>query len=540
MTSRRSFLKYIAAVPAVAAAQGPVPAEAKASRIALVIGNNAYRTSPLENASNDARAISDLLKQAEFAVDTRIDATRAGMVSAIEAVTDEIKRVAARQVVFYYAGHAVQLDWRNYLLPVDAEIGAPDDIKRQCIDLEMLLGKLSASADRTFVIILDACRNNPFGDTYQVERKGLSQFDAPPGTLLAYSTSPGSVASDGKGKNGLYTENLVRELAVRGAKVEDALKRVRLNVRLASQGTQIPWETTSLERDLYLFPGSEKAASEAEGDAQLEADVAAWARIQGSKDLDDWVGYLRAFPNGRFAEIAQDRIARLTSKRKQPSKIAGRRRAESAIRIDPGVVPVEFTSESANPYSQGLHPLGRKFSVGDSASYTLIDLVRGATQRDFTWRVTAVDVDNNLVEVNKGAQVWDLMGNVVRNTSSQFSTPRQFVPAEVFVGKKWIAAYEAQGLEGGPSRVVNLNFHITRRERVRVPAGEFLAFRAEGRGESNQKRILLEETIWLIPGLNFPIKHARGVRRDRGGYIRQESRELVSLRQILGTAEDEG
>src|SRR6185369_1578014 len=105
---------------------------------------------------------------------------------------------------------------------------------------------------KTLVVLLDACRNEPFGTKYVPEKRGLSQFDAPVGTLLAFATSPGSTASDGTGKNGLYTENLLKELAVRNARIEDALKRVRLAVRLGSRGQQIPWETTSLEGDVYL------------------------------------------------------------------------------------------------------------------------------------------------------------------------------------------------------------------------------------------------------------------------------------------------
>jgi hypothetical protein len=119
------------------------------------------------------------------------------------------------------------------------------------------------------------------------------------------------VASDGEGKNGLYTEHLVRELSQRNTRVEDALKRVRLNVGWPRTVRQIPWETTSLEGDVFIFNGGQKKLSEAELEQQVEADVTEWARIKSSKKIDDWVGYLRSFPNGRFAEIAQMRLARL-------------------------------------------------------------------------------------------------------------------------------------------------------------------------------------------------------------------------------------
>jgi uncharacterized caspase-like protein len=314
MTTRRNFLKALAALPPALsfrpgwAAGGGTP---DPSRLALVIGNSAYSAAPLSNPANDARAIGTLLTQAGFTVDSHLDATRNGMMAAIEAFGAAVKRTETRQVVFYYAGHGAQLDWRNYLLPVDALVEKQEHIRQRCVDLALLLGQFSAAKDKTFVVILDACRNNPFGRAYRPEQQGLSQFDAPVGSLLAYATSPGNVASDGDGKNGLYTEHLVRELSQRNTRIEDALKRVRLNVRLASHGTQIPWETTSLESDVFIFNGEHKKLSEAELEQLVEADVTEWARIKSSKKIDDWVGYLRSFPNGRFAEIAQMRLTRL-------------------------------------------------------------------------------------------------------------------------------------------------------------------------------------------------------------------------------------
>ena len=288
-------------------------ADTDPSRLALVIGNSAYRDAPLTNPGNDARAIAGLFSEAGFTVDARLDATRNGMMEAIERFGAALRRPEIRQVVFYYAGHGVQLDWRNYLLPVDAMVTSADQVRQRCIDLNQLLLQLGAARNKTFIIILDACRNNPFGNTYQPELKGLSQFDAPVGSLIAYATSPGNVASDGSGKNGLYTENLVRELSQRSTRIEDALKRVRLNVRLASRGAQIPWETTSLESDVFIFKESQKKLSEEDLENELEADIAEWGRIKSSKNTEDWVGYLRKFPNGRFAEIAQVRLARLTT-----------------------------------------------------------------------------------------------------------------------------------------------------------------------------------------------------------------------------------
>ena len=314
MTTRRNFIKTLAAVPPLLSFRHSWAANNLApdpSRQALIIGNSSYRDAPLVNPTNDAKAVGALFTQAGFTVDAQLNTTRVDMMAAIERFGAAVKRPETKLVVFYYAGHGAQLDWRNYLLPVDAVVQTQDDMKQRCVDLGLLLGQLSAARDKTFVIILDACRNNPFGSAYRPEQKGLSQFDAPVGSLLAYATSPGNVASDGEGQNGLYTENLVRELGKRDTRIEDALKRVRLNVRLASRGEQIPWETTSLEGDVFIFNEGQKKLSETELEHLVEADITEWTRIRSSNNVDDWVSYLRTFPNGRFAEIAQMRLTRL-------------------------------------------------------------------------------------------------------------------------------------------------------------------------------------------------------------------------------------
>jgi len=238
MTTRRNFIRTLGALPP-ALTLGTAWASSDPSRQALVIGNSSYLDAPLTNPVNDARAVAGLLGQAGFTVASHLDARRTDMMAAIERFTAEVRKSDTKLVMFYFAGHGAQLDWRNYLLPVDAKAESADQLRQSCIDLNYLIGEFGKSRGKTFIIMLDACRNNPFGSSYQPEQKGLSQFDAPVGSLLAYATSPGNVASDGSGQNGLYTENLLRELSVRGTKIEDALKRVRLNVRLASNGAQL-------------------------------------------------------------------------------------------------------------------------------------------------------------------------------------------------------------------------------------------------------------------------------------------------------------
>jgi len=532
MTTRRHFLQALAAIPPALALPKARAASADASRLALVIGNGAYRDATLANPVNDGRAMAALIGQAGFSVSSLQDANRADMVAAIQRFGDLVRRPQTREVIFYYAGHGAQLDWRNYLLPVDAEVSSAEEIKQRCIDLGQLLGEFGEAKGKTFVIILDACRNNPFGSAYRPQQKGLSQFDAPAGSLLAYATAPGQVASDGAGKNGLYTENLLRELSRRGARIEDALKRVRLNVRLASQGMQIPWETTSLETDVYLFGDGDKKLSAAELEQQIESDLAAWNAIKSSQEIDDWVKYLRDFPNGRFAEIAQMRLARLLASAEKP---AGAFAAPSpavdkpAIEIKAGVAAPQLLQPSANPYSAGRYPLARHYTVGDAATYRESDLFTGIEQRVYTLRVTKVNTSADRVVINDGKGIMDLMGNIIKQGDKRFDVPRQFTPAEFQVGRKWTAAFVAT--TRGDAASIYFDVQIVRREKISVPAGTFDAFRIEAKGWNKTRGAQLEITLWLVPGVNFPIKHESLTRSRTGRFRNTERHELVELRQ---------
>jgi hypothetical protein len=547
VTSRRAFIKTLALMGPALGSWESLAASPDGSRVALVIGNGAYRASPLPNPANDARAMGALLGQAGFVVDTRLDTTRPEMLTAIENFARGVEKSANKLAVFYYAGHGAQLEWQNYLVPVDAQVEAPEQFRRGCVDLNVLLGKLARFKDRTFVIILDACRNNPFGSDYHPDRAGLSQFDAPAGSLLAYATSPGNVAADGSGKNGLYTENLVRELSVPGVRLDDALKRVRLNVRLASKGEQIPWETTSLESDVRLFNDGSEKLSGADIEAQLEADIAEWRRINSSRRIEDWIGYLRKFPNGRFTEIAQVRIERLQSEDGKQSLAensgAGRSddpgRVEAATPAAPmielvegGTVPQLF-KKSTNPYSAGRYRLARKFSLGDEVSWRVSDLFSGVQKWVTHAKVTSIDTDKDRVELNGGLFVYDTMGNIVTEPRyGESDIPRQLAPAELYVGNSWKAGYKLRN--GSNSWAVSWDLRVVAFERVRMAIGEIDCFRIEGKGWSSGQNkngpARLERRLWVSPGINFNLKDEWHF--TRGSKVTAADRlEIISLRQ---------
>lgn len=536
MTTRRDFIKTLAVVPPALVLRHahamPHPA-----RLALVIGNGDYRAAPLINPANDARAVGQLLADAAFDIDLQLDITRAGMFSAIERLGKAARRTEGGLVLFYFAGHGVQLDWRNYLLPVDAVVEKQEHVKERCVDLGLLLDQFGAAAGRTFVVILDACRNNPFGYAYRPDQKGLSQFDAPHGSLLAYATAPGSVASDGEGQHGLYTEHLVRELSQRNARIEDALKRVRLGVRLASRGEQIPWESTSLESDVFIFGSDRGKLSETELEKLIETDIAAWERIKSSKNLDDWVGYLRQFPNGRFAEIAQMRLARLLAhiekqrlkKARPDTSQAAPAQAAPRIELGPGLPVPRLMAPSDNPYSAGHYPLGRTFTVGDEATFRQSDILTDIVEKTYTRRVTKVDADGNRVEFNDGKVVTDLMGNSIKLDDIEFDVPMQITPAEFQIGKKWTAAFRRT--QKGTTTHAYYDFQIQKRETIDIPAGRLDTFLVDGLGWNLTVGSKLEVRFWLVPGINFPVRMERVVHNKWGRLVVTERHELVSLRQ---------
>jgi hypothetical protein len=232
--------------PSRPAAQAP-PAE---QRIALVIGNGQYKEAPLLNPVNDARAIAKALTRSGFKVTLKENVGRAETQIALREFGDALRKGGVG--LFYFAGHGVQVKGRNFLVPVDADIRREDEVAYNALDANQVLDKMEAASNRLNIVILDACRNNPFARSFRSSGAGLAQMEAPVGTFIAFATAPGSVASDGQGVNGLYTQHLLRSMLRPGVKIEDVFKQVRAGVRRDSNGRQVPWENTSLEGD-FVF-----------------------------------------------------------------------------------------------------------------------------------------------------------------------------------------------------------------------------------------------------------------------------------------------
>ena len=219
-------------------------------RIALVIGNGSYKSSPLKNPVNDATDIANALRNLGFSVILKTNANQRTME---EAIRDFGKKLRLGGVgLFYFAGHGLQIDGRNYLIPINANIETESDVRYEAVDAGRVLGKMEDAGNNLNLVILDACRDNPFARSFRTSIKGLARMDAPKGSLIAYATAPGSVAADGYGRNGIYTKYLLEYISNPNLKVEEILKQVRVDVINETNDKQIPWESSSLTGEFYF------------------------------------------------------------------------------------------------------------------------------------------------------------------------------------------------------------------------------------------------------------------------------------------------
>ena len=325
-------------------------------RVALVIGNAAYPGKlALKNPGNDAQAMANALRGLGFKVVELRDGDRTQMTAAIASARDSLKGMQGIGML-YYAGHGLQLDWRNYMVPVNANIAKAADVPQQTVDVNAVIDAFKQAGNRMNILVLDACRDNPFGDNGSASGKGLAQLNAPSGTFLAFATAPGNIAEDGdeSSGNGLYTQFLLQELQKPTAKIEDVFKRVRLNVRQQSQGRQIPWESTSLEDDFYFNTGKIVVVAppkEAERDKAFEVEKADWDKIKDSQNADDFYAYLQKYPSGLISQQATAALERL---------------AKAKV----------IAAADKNGMTASAQP---RYQAGDAYHYKVTDLISGVT-----------------------------------------------------------------------------------------------------------------------------------------------------------------
>ncbi|WP_461080491.1 caspase family protein [Spirosoma flavus] len=225
-------------------------------RLALVIGNSAYPLgNKLVNPVNDATDMANSLKKLGFDVMTFTDLNRQGLVNAINEFGQKLQTAKYQVGMFYYAGHGVQFEGNNYLVPVDAKPGSAGDIDFVCERVDRVLRKMDEAQVATNIVVLDACRNNPFDRSFSRggDDKGLSNMKAPTGTFIAFATAPGKTSADGSGRNGIFTESLLRRMIEPNVTIESVFKRVRNDVMTKTNSQQTPWDQSSLTGEDFFF-----------------------------------------------------------------------------------------------------------------------------------------------------------------------------------------------------------------------------------------------------------------------------------------------
>jgi hypothetical protein len=283
-------------------------------RVALIIGNDAYRMLPkLENAASDARLMERELRAAGFEPLVKINAGRKEMNNAINEFAGKLSGGAVG--LFYYAGHGIQAKDRNYLIPVDADVETEADLESDAVDAAKVTRAMEEARNRLNIVVLDACRDNPLPKGRSAGR-GLAVMPAPTGTFVAYATGPGQIAQDGtKGGNGIFTGELAKALREPGLKIEDVFKRAASGVREQTGGKQVPWVQASISGDFYFRPGAAPAATASSPPSVggTDKEVLFWQSIQGSSDPVLYQAYLDQFPNGTFVAIARSRAGSRTA-----------------------------------------------------------------------------------------------------------------------------------------------------------------------------------------------------------------------------------
>lgn len=493
MLGRVKLLLSVMVLCASVAAQAPGDV-----RVALVIGNAAYAGDmALSNSGNDARAMSRALKNLGFDVIELVDANHDQMRQSVQLLSNKLKGKLGVGVLFY-AGHGVQYDWRNYMVPLDIHLKSNTDIPLQTMDVSVVLEAFKVAGNRLNVLVLDACRDNPFDN--DLATKGLAPVDAPLGTFMAFATAAGHVAQDGdeKSGNGLYTQYLLQELQKPGSRLEDVFKRVKLQVRQKSAGLQIPWESSNVDEVFSFDKGFSSQAQENEA-IRLERynqEKDRWQQIKNSDKADDFFRFLQAYPNGFISEIAQFRADQLQK-----------------IHLKP-----QLSKDGVQVLQSGAN----RFALGDSYTLVTTDQITKISKRELQTVTLATDTR---VEMNGGATVYDQMGGLIKDDSGVKDPPMLLVPADIAIGKKWRSVFQNR-IAGFDARTF-INFKVTQRESIVVEGQTHQAYRVEMDGYASVTRGSAQfvGTLWIDPVTMRMVRYDRTIRVL--GYLVDASSMIV-------------
>jgi uncharacterized caspase-like protein len=307
--------RWRAAVIGVTLALGVSSAHAD-KRVALVIGNSAYKyITSLDNPANDAKLIAGTLRSLGFSLvggGAQLDLDKAGIDSAVQNFGNQLQ--GADVGLFYYAGHGVQVRGANYLVPVSANPTKEADADFQMLDSNLVLRQMENAGTKLNLVILDACRNNPFGDRgLRAIDSGLAQMRAPEGTLISFATQPGNVAQDGADGDSPYTKALAQAMRKPGLDVFRTFNEVGLAVARATGGAQQPWVSLSPIAGDFYFTGAPASVT----DAQPATDPAerAWAVTQSTTSEAVLEDFIRQFGNTAYGSMARARLEELKKSR---------------------------------------------------------------------------------------------------------------------------------------------------------------------------------------------------------------------------------
>jgi len=307
---------------------------AKQERYALVIGNADYGDDigVLKNPVNDAKAISESLKAKGFDVNYLENSSKREIENAIREFT-QLLRVDAIGL-FYYAGHGIEVDGENYLIPVNANIETETDAIYEAVSVGRLLDGMDRAGNGLNLIVLDACRNNPYSRRFRSASKGLTMMHPASGSMILYATEPGSVAADGLGKNGLFTEHFLNAINTPGLSVEKAFKKTALAVNDQTNGKQIPWFEGVILGDFYFLPVKVEnvvvnntvqtavspvipaaPSNQSQGPSQ---ELVFWQSVEAKPTIAGYQAYLSTYPQGGFASLAKARVTEFKKVNEEP------------------------------------------------------------------------------------------------------------------------------------------------------------------------------------------------------------------------------
>jgi hypothetical protein len=455
------------------------------ARHALVIGNGAYANGPLRNPVNDARAMAKSLGAAGFEVILVENATQAGMQRAVRSFGDKIAKGGVG--LFYYAGHGLQVRGRNYLIPVNADIAREDEIEFASLDVGLVLAKMDSAKNGLNIVILDACRNNPFQRGWRSVQAGLAQMDAPTGTFIAFATAPGSVATDGAGDNGVYTKHLLKEMTPPGLAIEQVFKQVRNGVMAETKGRQIPWESSSLRGEFTFHPGAAPSVAEA---------VA--------------------------AALKREREAQQAELQKMQAALDRQQKQLEALGMKPTVMA--SAAPAPAPAALAAAPSSRLPQVGDTWTYRLAEPRRadGPKQREYSVKVAAVTpeaiLEQYAIELEKPGEWAHAAGGYIAGLGRSLFAPYLFT----FDNAREYGSIRVQIIDpacsGGFGYTCGASARVAGREKLKVAAGTFdtikvtveqdwrpITLSGQFAAQQSGGRTL---TVWYAPAVKRAVKYS--------------------------------